>query len=147
LLYIDSPITQLLPQIMELEEKVVIDNERIISQNPNVFVRVLREIEDVNREFLSLRTVISPEIKGRLNVFNFIMFPNDGAFCSLPLIGRIIIPQSYPRNPPVFHLFTRTNRYNLDVFNNYATGNNLDQSSVCFDIVKPVDNHMSRWKP
>lgn len=68
------------------------------------------------------------------------MFPNDGAFCSLPLIGRIIIPTTYPTNPPVFHLFTRTNRYNLDVFNGYARSNSLDQSSICFDIVKPINN-------
>jgi hypothetical protein len=55
-------------------------------------VRVLREIAEVNAEFLSLRTIISPSTTGKLNVFNFVMFPNDGAFCSLPLIGRIIIP-------------------------------------------------------
>jgi ubiquitin-protein ligase len=84
--------------------------------------------------------VISPEMKGRLNVFNFVMFPNDGAFCSLPLIGRIIIPSTYPKNPPVFHLFTRTNRYNLDVFNGNAINNRMDESSICFDIVKPITN-------
>lgn len=86
-------------------------------------------------------------MKGQLNVFNFIMFPNDGSFCSLPLIGRIIIPQSYPINPPVFHLFTRTNRANLDVFNYNAVSNRLDESSICFDIVKPINNPQSSWKP
>ena len=110
-------------------------------------MRILREIANVNDDFLSLRTMIYPEIDGRLNVFNFVMFPNDGAFCSLPLIGRIVIPATYPANPPVFHLFTRTNRYNLDVFNGYARNNAMDSSSICFDIVKPIDNPQSAWKP
>ena len=107
----------------------------------------MREIHDVNDDFFSLRTIISPSTNGMLNLFNFVMFPNDGAFCSLPLIGRIIIPQSYPTNPPVFHLFTRTNRYNLDVFNFYAQNNSFDTSSICFDIVKPINNLQSTWKP
>lgn len=102
---------------------------------------------DVNEDFHSLRTVVTPSVNGMMNVFNFVMYPNDGAFCSLPLIGRIIIPESYPKNPPVFHLFTRTNRYNLDVFNSYAKGNYMDRSSICFDIVKPTFMDVSAWKP
>lgn len=80
-------------------------------------------------------------------MFNFVMYPNDGAFCSLPLLGRIVIPETYPQNPPVFHLFTRTNRYNLDVFNGYAVNNDLTASSICFDIVKPTSMQVSSWKP
>ena len=81
-----------------------------------------------------------------MNMFNFVMYPNDGAFCSLPLIGRIIIPQTYPTNPPVFHLFTKTNRANLDVFNYAAISNNMNNSSICFDIVKPTSMKESTWK-
>lgn len=75
------------------------------------------------------------------------MYPNDGAFCSLPLIGRIIIPKTYPTNPPVFHLFTKTNRFNLDVYNYQAVSNNMENSSICFDIVKPTSMDVSTWRP
>lgn len=102
---------------------------------------------EVNEDFHTLRTIVTPSVNAMMNVFNFVMYPNDGAFCSLPLIGRIIIPESYPTNPPVFHLFTRTNRYNLDVFNGSAVNNNMNSSSICFDLVKPTSMPVSTWKP
>ena len=119
----------------------------MISTNPNVYKRLLREISDVNEDYFSLRTVVTPSINGMMNVFNFVMYPNDGAFCSLPLIGRIVIRTTYPTEPPVFHLFTRTNRYNLDVFNSQAVNNQMDNSSICFDIVKPTYVNLSTWRP
>lgn len=97
----------------------------VTSTNPHIYKRVIKEMIDVNEDFHTLRTVVTPSVSGMMNVFNFVMYPNDGAFCSLPLIGRIIIPNSYPKNPPVFHLFTKTNRYNLDVFNFYAVRNDM----------------------
>jgi ubiquitin-protein ligase len=128
-LTIESPITKVLPDLLELEELMPInENAGFINSSVNVdsakyhkaYKRVIREIIDVNNDFHSLRTVITPSTSGKMDLFNFVMYPNDGAFCSLPLIGRIIIPPTYPTNPPVFHLFTRTNRSNLDVYRNYV---------------------------
>lgn len=138
----------MIPDLLNLEEALPIDEQAgVVSTNPNVYKRVVKEMKDVNDDFYSLRTVVTPSVNGMMNVFNFIMYPNDGAFCSLPLIGRIIIPTSYPQNPPVFHLFTKTNRYNLDVFNGAAINNNMESSSICFDIVKPTSMAVSAWKP
>ena len=47
----------------------------------------------------------------------------------------------------MFHLFTKTNRYNLDVFNGNAVYNKMESSSICFDIVKPTSMNVSTWKP
>ncbi len=133
---------------MNLEEALPINEEAgIVSTDPNIYKRVVREMNEVNEDFHSLRTVVTPSVNGMMNVFNFVMYPNDGAFCSLPLIGRIVIPKNYPVNPPVFHLFTRTNRYNLDVFNSYAVNNNMENSSICFDLVKPITMNVSTWRP
>jgi ubiquitin-protein ligase len=138
----------MIPELVNLEEAQPISEEAgIVSTDPNIYKRVVREMNEVNEDFHSLRTVVTPSVNGMMNVFNFVMYPNDGAFCSLPLIGRIVIPPSYPVNPPVFHLFTRTNRYNLDVFNSAARYNNMDSSSICFDIVKPTSMNVSTWKP
>ena len=115
------------------------------TRNHKVYKRVIKEIIDVNNDFHSLRTVVTPSVSGNMNLFNFVMYPNDGAFCSLPLIGRIIIPATYPTNPPVFHLFTRTNRMNLDVYHGYV--NDVNNSSICFDLVKPISNPESAWRP
>lgn len=67
-------------------------NDGLITRNHKVYKRVIKEIIEVNNDFHSLRTVITPSVSGMMNLFNFVMYPNDGAFCSLPLIGRIIIP-------------------------------------------------------
>ena len=101
-----------------------------------IFKRVLKEIKDVNDDFFNLRTVIVPDPDDNVNTFYFTMIPNDGLFCHLPLIGRIIIPVTYPTEPPVFHLLTKTNRYNVDVFSHNALSNNKSESSLCFDILK-----------
>ena len=87
----------MIPDLLNLEEALPIDEQAgIVSTNPNVYKRVIKEMNDVNEDFHSLRTVVTPSVNGMMNVFNFVMYPNDGAFCSLPLIGRIIIPTSYP---------------------------------------------------
>ena len=95
--------------------------------------RVYREVQDVNNDFHSLRTVVRPKADN-MNKWNFIMFPNDGAMSHLPLVGELIIPESYPTDPPVLHLFTRTFRYNVDVFSGYVHDDK--QSTMCFDILR-----------
>ncbi|KAJ5741941.1 hypothetical protein N7533_011350 [Penicillium manginii] len=94
-------------------------------------LRVHKEIEDVNADFHSLRTVLrNTRNKSK---WNFVMFPNDGALSHLPLIGELIIPEDYPDCPPVLHLFTRTLRYNVDVYRSHLTNDN--HSTMCFDIL------------
>src|SRR5579859_1983396 len=95
-------------------------------------LRVTREIQDVNFDFHSLRTVLR-ETDHKLK-WNFVMFPNDGAMSHFPLIGELIIRPTYPFNPPVLHLFTATGRYNIDVFRSYMHDDN--QSTMCFDILR-----------
>jgi ubiquitin-protein ligase len=114
-----------------------------------IFKRVLQEIKDVNNDFFNLRTVIVPDPDDDINTFYFTMIPNDGLYCHLPLIGRIIIPETYPTEPPVFHLLTRTNRYNVDVFYHNASTNNKSESSLCFDILKRKSQYgnLSTWEP
>ncbi len=137
----------MIPQLLELEERMpinekvelfIVESNGLITRNHKVYKRVIKEIIDVNNDFHSLRTVITPSVSGNMSLFNFVMYPNDGAFCSLPLIGRIIIPPTYPTDPPVFHLFTRTNRMNLDVYSSFV--NDEKHSSICFDLVKPISN-------
>lgn len=105
-------------------------------------LRVHREIRDVNENFHSLRTVLK-ETENKLK-WNFVMFPNDGALSHLPLIGELIIPVGYPNNPPVLHLFTRTLRWNVDIYH-YAL-NNDRQSTMCFDILRS-ESEGGIWKP
>ena len=114
-----------------------------------IFKRVLQEIKDVNNDFFNLRTVIVPDPDDDVNTFYYTMIPNDGLYCHLPLIGRIIIPKTYPTQPPVFHLLTRTGRYNVDVFYHNASTNNKSESSLCFDILKSKSHYenSSTWKP
>ena len=106
-----------------------------------IFKRILQEIKDVNNDFFNLRTVIIPDPDDNVNTFYFTMIPNDGLYCHLPLIGRIIITEKYPTEPPVFHLLTKTNRYNVDVFYNNAILNNKSESSLCFDILKKKSDY------
>lgn len=68
----------------------------------------------MNEVFHSLRTVLK-ETDHKFK-WSFVMFPNDGALSHLPLIGELITPERYPNNPPVLHLFTRTMRSNVDVY-------------------------------
>ena len=60
--------------------------------------------------------------------------PNDGAMSHLPIVGELIIPETYPTNPPVLHLFTKTFRYNVDIFSRYV--NDDRNSTICFDILR-----------
>ncbi|KAJ5151128.1 uncharacterized protein N7482_010380 [Penicillium canariense] len=95
-------------------------------------LRVHKEVRDVNGDFHSLRTVLQ-ETDNKFK-WNFLLFPNDGALSHLPLIGELIIPERYPKDPPVLHLFTRTFRENVDVFR--AHRNNDTRSTMCFDILR-----------
>lgn len=90
----------------------------------------------MNDDFHSLRTVLKEtENKSK---WKFIMFPNDGALSHLPLIGELIIPEHYPMNPPVLHLFTRTLRGNVDVYQSYIHDDT--RSTMCFDILRSESN-------
>ena len=113
-----------------------------------IFARVLKEIKDVNDDFFNLRTVIVLDPDRDVNTFYFTMIPNDGLYCHLPLIGRIIIPSAYPVEPPVFHLLTKTNRFNVDIYSYHAFSFNKSESSMCFDILKRKSNYgdLSAWK-
>ncbi len=104
--------------------------------------RVLNEIDDVNNDFHSLRTLIRPTEK--VNEYSFVLFPNDGAMSHLPLIGEFIIPSLYPADPPVIHLFTRTGRYNVDVYSSYV--GNPNHSTLCFDILRSAAQG-GTWDP
>lgn len=101
-----------------------------------VLKRIFREIEDVNADFFNLRTVITPDPHDDVTRFTFIMQPNDGAMAHLPLVGAFYIPASYPASPPVVHLYTRTGRYNVDVFHSSGQSNNRMASSMCFNILR-----------
>lgn len=105
-------------------------------------LRVHREIREVNDDFHSLRTVLKET--DHKSKWNFIMFPNDGALSHLPLIGELVIPGTYPINPPVLHLFTKTLRYNVDVYHHRLRDEN--QSTMCFDILRPK-THGGTWQP
>jgi ubiquitin-protein ligase len=125
--------------------KAIEQSERPLPRE--IFKRVLKEIRDINDDFFNLRTVIIPDPDDDINIFYFTMIPNDGLYCHLPLIGRIIIPQNYPTEPPVFHLLTRTNRSNVDVFSHNASAFNKLESSMCFDILKKKSDYgnASAW--
>ncbi len=107
-----------------------------------VIRRVFDEIDDVNKDFHSLRTFIKPT--DTVNEHSFVLFPNDGAMSHLPLIGELIIPPRYPTSPPVIHLFTRTSRYNVDVYSSYSKDPN--HSTMCFDILRSAEQG-GTWDP
>lgn len=104
--------------------------------------RVHREIQDVNDDFHSLRTVLKET--DNKSKWDFVMFPNDGALSHLPLIGELIIPVGYPDNPPVLHLFTRTMRMNVDAYQSAIK--NDGRSTMCFDILRG-ESEGGIWKP
>ncbi|KAJ5610144.1 hypothetical protein N7510_006863 [Penicillium lagena] len=106
-------------------------------------LRVHREVQEVNEDFHSLRTVL----KDTDNKFkwDFVMFPNDGALAHLPLIGELIIPEAYPYKPPVFHLFTATFRSNVDIFRRRSIKSD-SQSTMCFDILRSKTDG-GTWDP
>lgn len=117
-------------------------NDNAIHNVMRSLLRVHREIQDVNNDFHSLRTVLK-ETENK-NKWDFVMFANDGALSHLPLIGELIIPGGYPDNPPVLHLFTRTMRMNVDVYQSAIEDDG--RSTMCFDILRR-ESEGGTWKP
>jgi ubiquitin-protein ligase len=116
-----------------------------VNMNLKTFARVLEQVKECNNQFATLRTVIQPDPEEKINLFYFVMVPNDGALAHQPLIGRMVIPIGYPQDPPVLHLFTRTCRYNIDV---YRGREGVTGSSMCFDILRrSVSDNDGGWKP
>ena len=111
------------------------------------WLRVLREVANVNKDFNNLRTYIAP-VSSFIGVFHYLIYPADGAMADQPLCGRVLIPKNYPIAPPVVHLFNRTNRYNVDVFRDYSRAAYLPEmeSSMCFDILKTKERG-GTWRP
>lgn len=105
--------------------------------------RVWREVKEVNRHFFNLRTILQPDEQNAL-MWYFVTLPNDGAHAHLPLIGRLIIPQTYPQDPPVVQLYNKTGRYNVDVFSHRIRS--TTHSTLCFDILRPKSAG-GKWKP
>ncbi len=106
-----------------------------VNSKVSMYSRLIREINDVNDNFFNLRTVIVPDPEEHCDTLYYLMLPNDGALCHLPLLGRIKIPSNYPNDPPIFHMLTQTGRSNVDIFHHYAV-TNLPYTSMCFDIFK-----------
>lgn len=140
--------------IQELEDFEQVDGkkmyETLIGSNklcgPQAWKRVLREVKDVNDDFHSLRTCIGV-VQDTIGALHYLLYPTDGALADKPLCGRILIPKDYPNVPPVIHLFTKTNRYNVDVYQSFAKPNNLHyiHSSMCFDMLNSK-NKGGTWK-
>lgn len=103
--------------------------------NKIYFARVNQEVDELNNS-PSLRTIVKPDPDDELGLYYFTMVPNDGPMANLPIIGRMYIPETYPNDPPVIHVFTKTNRYNVDVFHYHGSSNNKKNSSLCFDILR-----------
>ncbi|KAI1348964.1 hypothetical protein F5Y01DRAFT_327786 [Xylaria sp. FL0043] len=96
--------------------------------------RVWKEIKDVNADFSNLRTVIAPDPNDDFSQFYFVMSPNDGAMAHMAVAGCFYIPDTYPQSPPVVHLFTKTGRYNADVYSQYL--GDRRRSTLCFDVLR-----------
>ncbi|KAI1197815.1 hypothetical protein F5X97DRAFT_167499 [Nemania serpens] len=109
--------------------------------------RIWNEIQDVNADFFNLRTVIVPSPDDDLSRFFFAMSPNDGALAHTIVVGCFYIPITYPRSPPVVHLYTRTGRYNVDVYRRYHSGvGDRSRSTLCFDILLSKADG-GAWRP
>ncbi|KAI0407430.1 hypothetical protein F4802DRAFT_611893 [Xylaria palmicola] len=106
--------------------------------------RIWRETQDVNADFFNLRTVIVPASDDDLSQFYFIMSPNDGCMAHMKVAGCLYIPNTYPESPPVVHLYTKTGRYNVDVYSGYL--GDRTRSTLCFDILRSEANG-GAWKP
>jgi ubiquitin-protein ligase len=113
--------------------------------NKTYFARVNQEVDELNHS-PSLRTTIKPDPNDELGLYYFTMLPNDGPMANLPIIGRMYIPETYPMDPPVIHVFTKTNRYNVDAFHKQGLTNNKNFSSLCFDILRSKENK-GIWLP
>ncbi|KAJ3296179.1 hypothetical protein HK104_001917 [Borealophlyctis nickersoniae] len=102
----------------------------------STYKRILAEIQEVNRDFHSLRTLIQPDPDGSLRLFYFVMIPNDGALAHQTLIGKLVFKDTYPEYPPLIHLFTATGRYNVDMYRSRLQARNPSGSTMCFDILR-----------
>lgn len=111
---------------------------------PGSLKRIFQEIEDVNADFFNLRTVLSQDTDSDDLKFYFVMLPNDGAMAHLPLVGALYIHDNYPAYPPVVHLYTKTGRFNVDVYR-HETGN-ITRSTLCFDVLSS-EFQGGTWKP
>lgn len=107
------------------------------------FQRITNEINELN-ESPSLRTIMIPSPDDKLGEYYFTMIPNDGPMCKLHIVGRMIIGEDYPNSPPVVHVFTDTERYNVDVYKCYRE--HRSHSSLCFDILTNKQSGGS-WNP
>jgi ubiquitin-protein ligase len=94
--------------------------------------RFYNEIKEVEQNFFNLRTAFRKD-NDDMNIFYFVMIPNDGALSKYPISGRIIKSPGYPRTPPYIQVFNTVGRYNVDVFSSMV--NTKTASSVCFDIL------------
>jgi ubiquitin-protein ligase len=111
--------------------------------SPQTFVRILKEISDTNDDFKTLRTIIKET--ETVGVLHFVQYPADGALADKPIFGRIIVTKYYPSEAPVVHIFTKTDRYNVDVFHSNCYSLNGLSSSVCFDIL--TTGYGGTWNP
>jgi ubiquitin-protein ligase len=107
------------------------------------FQRILKEAQDTNDDFKTLRTVITPT--DTIGVLHFVQYPADGALTDKPIFGRVIVTKYYPTEAPVVHIFTKTDRYNVDIFNSSCYNLTSLHSSACFDILNA--GYGGTWKP
>ncbi len=98
-----------------------------------MYKRIYRELQDIEADFHSLRTCFKAKSDASVMHQYFVIVPNDGPMCHLPLIGELIIPEQYPDKAPVIHLFSSTGRYNVDVYRGYMK--DPTHSTMCFDIL------------
>ena len=101
--------------------------------NSKDYKRFIDEINDVSDNFHNLRTSFKQD-PTNMNIFYFVLIPNDGALSHYPISGRIIRPDDYPQCAPIIHVFNKTGRYNVDIFNSQSFRYN-GSSSLCFDIL------------
>ena len=138
---IPKSLTSAFEIILSLREKL---NHCRFKMKPTTRKRLWKEINDVNADFFNLRTVISPAPDDDFSQFYFVMSPNDGAMAHLTVAGCFYIPDAYPESPPVVHLYTKTGRYNVDVYS--ANVGNKALSTLCFTILRSPANGGS-WLP
>ena len=102
------------------------------ASNAKNMKRFIDEIKDVTDSFFNLRTLFK-EDSTNMNIFYFIMLPNDGALAHYPISGRLIRSKNYPQTAPIIHVFNKVGRYNVDIFNRNSKNEN-GGSSLCFDF-------------
>ena len=105
---IDAGVLQIFEDLEKVEGadiyKPLIDQGKLCGQKQ--WMRILREVAEVNNDFHNLRTYIAP-VSSYIGIFHYLIYPADGAMADQPLCGRILIPKEYPTLPPVVHLLTQ----------------------------------------